>query len=505
MGEHSWRAPTGRSLPETVARRSGFKRPACTSTRSFSGSVGARRPSNTGDMPATETSSLTLGLARFTLITALAGLALGCARDDSGGGDGGSGGAETGADGSGDAGDDGGSGGGMGDGGDGDDGGDDGDGDDGSDGDDGGEPAVPHALGTIVLGETHRADGGSSTPLVSASFIPDAAATGSGCSEEVAGCRVSTPADCGECADGEYCGFDDQCQASCLPVCDAVCGAGQVCYFPSPGQSGCRDVESFDAGALSFTGTTTAITLFPPYAYMGDTGGAPFVPGASIGVSASGATGAGFEAFDRMFTGTDLVQTNLDELNVGDFLDADSATITWPAGTDELTVTASIAGQMGQSGTIVCEADDTAGSFAFPRAAIDAVLGDDALSTASFSVTRRRVATHKDGVTKGMLLEATVQPVGWIDLITQSTESATVQVQSCEECLTSANENQCNAQAQACLDDAECPLYFQCLQAGNSFDFCDTEYPQGATVGDAVFACQCDVCDYECPGAEYCE
>ncbi len=303
------------------------------------------------------------------------------------------------------------------------------DGDTDGPGDDGGPPAGPHAMGTIMLGEAHAAEGGNATPIVSASFVPDAALVAKACTQEVAGCTISLAPDCGDsgCDVGEYCGFDDACQSTCLDICDADCGPGQVCYFPSPGNASCKAVETFDAGALTFGGTTTALTLFPPYTFNGEASGAPFAPGSTLSVDASGATAAGYEAFSREFEATSLLQTDLELLGIQQAYGDGPIPIGWTAGAESITVTAAVASIEGQVGTVVCEADDATGSFSFPREAIDAAIDGGALSGITLTVTRKRTELHTDLSTTGQLLDTTVQPEGWLELVTMSSESFTVE------------------------------------------------------------------------------
>ncbi|HFE44447.1 MAG TPA: hypothetical protein ENJ18_02990, partial [Nannocystis exedens] len=89
-----------------------------------------------------------------------------------------------------------------------------------------GEPDVPHAHGTIVLGETHAAAGGSSTPFVSAGFVPNTEnLSDKGCFENVSGCQIALTPDCGDgCESNEYCTFNDSCASTCVRICDASCG-----------------------------------------------------------------------------------------------------------------------------------------------------------------------------------------------------------------------------------------------------------------------------------------
>ncbi|MCY1062169.1 hypothetical protein [Nannocystis sp. SCPEA4] len=295
--------------------------------------------------------------------------------------------------------------------------------------DDTGEPAGPHALGVIVLGETHLTTVGTASPSVSASFIPDAdTGATAACSKTVAGCQIALVPECiGSCGAGEYCGFDDACQSACVPLCDADCGVDEVCYFSSPGVSACKPIESFDAGVLTFFGTPLAITLFPPYVFMSDADSAPFAPGGAAKIQASGATNAGFEAFEREFTGTEFIQTNptLDKISLADAFGPGDIPVSWIPGNDEITITATVTSADFKTGTITCEANDAAGNFAVPRAALEAALGGATVSGLTLVITRQRTDRHKDLTTTGTLTGQTVQPVGWLEIVTSSTESHT--------------------------------------------------------------------------------
>jgi hypothetical protein len=118
---------------------------------------------------------------------------------------------------------------------------------------------------------------------------------------------------------------------------------GQECYFASPGQPACRTIETFDAGALVFVGTTSPITLYPPYSYPGTAGMAPYAPSAMIQVQASGATAAGFDSFTVNTTGTTLVQTTppLDTIPKTTVFGLGALPVGWVAGSDTVTVSLS--------------------------------------------------------------------------------------------------------------------------------------------------------------------
>ncbi|MEZ4451304.1 MAG: hypothetical protein R3B09_17625 [Nannocystaceae bacterium] len=397
----------------------------------------------------------------------------------------------------------------------------------GSDSDsDTGEPSGPHALGSIVLGESHPALGGSATPSVSAVFIPDAAEGGAAaCTETLSGCTLTKIPECkGGCEADEYCGFNDSCGATCLPICDAQCKDGEVCYFPSPGTTGCKAIESFDAGALSFLGTPIPITLFPPYAFMGDNG-SPFSSGGAATVQASGAAGAGYEAFERDFTGAQFIQTSpsLDKIPFADVFGSGDIPVKWVAGTGKVTITATVQSADFKFGTITCEADDASGSFAVPRAALEAAIDGEAVNGLTLSVSRRRRDLHTDLTTKGTLISQTVQPVGWLEIITSSTEFHTyegcapgeaicddscVDVQSdsdnCGECGSACpgddycSEGGCVGQTTcfACADDSEtgacksqanaCAANSSCATFKTCFLECDTQACADACVEAAT-------------------
>ena len=335
---------------------------------------------------------------------------------------------------------------------------------------DAGNPGNPlagaHALGTITLGEAHAPNGGSSTPLVYATFIPDASGD-TGCASSVSGCTFIAPASCGTgstaCSAKQVCTYDAQCNAACTDACTAQCPAGQECYFPSPGQPGCRQIESFDAGALAFAGTTTPITLFPPYSYQATTSGSPFLAGASIEVQASGATGAGFDKFDEKLTATTFLQTSppLNQTALTTVFDGSTVPISWAPGQDTVNITVSGAG-----GSATCVASDGSGHYDLPHAVIQAAIGNGGPSYVSISVSRVHQDVYKNLTTHGTLLTATVQPTAWLALSTSSTETATFQ--GC----TSATQTLCNDGCKSTQTDSQ-----NCGTCGNvcpTGQYCET-------------------------------
>jgi hypothetical protein len=318
----------------------------------------------------------------------------------------------------------------------------------------------PHALGTIVLGESHAS--GTSTPrrIVAVSFVPDAALSRVA-TRNVAGCE-HTPA------------------ATAAPK------------APDAGAS-----ESFDAGPVAVSGATTPITLYPPYTYEGDTDGAPFLAGAKLEVQGSGAVGAGFEKFDETFTATQFLQTSpaLAQLPRTSVFGTGSLPVAWAAGGDDIFITVSGAG-----GALRCKASDAEGRFEIPREVIKTALGGS--TNLSLSVARERTETKKGKKTRGELTGATVQPTGWLALTTTSAETASFQCSgaectgvsatTCHDCRTSA----CKTEFDACTADATCPMLRTCLDAcadSACRNTCFTKWPEPAAKAKngALYKCQC--------------
>ncbi len=384
-------------------------------------------------------------------------------------------------------------------------------------GDPTGEPMDgPHALGTIVLGESHPAAGGQTTPFVSASFIPDADGIGgaAACTESVAGCQLALVPDCKDSCDAsEYCGFDAGCKPTCQKICDAPCAMGEVCYFPAPDTTGCKKLESFDAGALTFIDTPIPITLFPPYAFMSDANASPFAPGSKATLKASGASDAGFEKFERDFTGTDFMQTSpkLDAIGFSDVFGDGPLPVKWTPGTGQVTITASVTSSDFTFGTITCKADDAKGSFDVPREALKAAIDGADIANLTLSVQRQRTDWYKDLTTKGELTGVTVQPVGFLQIITSSTEFHAFQGCNpgeavCNDACVDVqyNDKNCGSCGKACAANAFCEAG-KCIGGGggeygmcgwsldNGFYGCaDTDGAEpGASDPDGVFPIDC--------------
>src|SRR5688500_946121 len=165
-------------------------------------------------------------------------------------------------------------------------------------------PGTDHALGTIVLAETHAVGTSDALAVLNATFIPDASITPQSCGMDIDGCTVTVPLDCMPtvCTADQVCAWDDNCMPTCQAACNLACAADEVCYFPFPDAPACRKVEAFDAGRLDFTGTLEPIELYPPYALPPDIPGPLALPEHEITVTGSGATQAGFAAFEAVTT-----------------------------------------------------------------------------------------------------------------------------------------------------------------------------------------------------------
>ena len=264
---------------------------------------------------------------------------------------------------------------------------------------------------------------------MAAAFLPDADAVVDprACAEEVAGCFVARPPECDACDIDEYCGYDDGCAPSCLPLCNASCADDEVCWFPSPGHADCRPIEDFDAGILAFANTAIPITIVPPYSWSGDATGSPFLSGSTLTVQASGAATNGFDAFEHDFTATSLLQTTIDDIALSEAYGDGPVPVRWVAGGDELEITLTAVDLDGVTGTIVCPGDDATGALDVPRMAIDAAIDGGTLSSLSVAVRRSRTEQFEGVGTKGMLTGQTIQPDGWVVLTTWSVEQHTVE------------------------------------------------------------------------------
>jgi hypothetical protein len=296
--------------------------------------------------------------------------------------------------------------------------------------------APPHALGSIRLGELRASATGASSPVVSVAFLPDSK-LGKACTRKIGACEMTEVPKCVTgtatgCPSGETCGFDDSCEPVCIQACTKSCLASEECIFDSGevGGMACAKKDRFDAGALAFDGTTMALTLFPPYAAVAmDGNGAPFLPRSQIKVVATGGLKAGFEKFEETFTATTLLEADppLADLPPSALLGTDDVPVGWRPGEDTVYVSVT-----GTAGTAKCQADDKAGKFEIPRDVIQEVKKTTGTtvpaSSLSISVVRQRRELRRDKKTFGTLSGGqTVQPSGWLELITTSGESHSFQ------------------------------------------------------------------------------
>ena len=430
------------------------------------------------------------------------------------------------------------------------------------------DPALqpPHSLGSIVLGEAHGSGASArSTPIVSATFVPDAI-LGKSCKKTIeAGCEIQQVPKCTKvvgstsgCSTNEICSLDTtSCAAVCKPFatvsCTKACAEDEICTLPagSTGTAGsCVKVESFDAGPLAFSGTTTTITMFPPYRFETTGQGAPFLGGSELRVQAQGAIDAGFEKFDEKFTATTFLQTSpsLAKIPRATVFGSSAIPIGWKPSTasttDNIIITVT-----GSGGTASCKMKDALAKFDIPRTVVQAAQGVGSVGTSpvSISVTRQRKEIHKDKHAKGVLALATIKPDGWLELVTQSTESASFQgctstgqtlcndvcvdvtfdrnncgscgnvcsyVQSCSSgsctgggttcvsCKSTAKSGTCSSQSAQCELDPTCSnLSFCVSQCSNStcVSNCESSYPGAATKFAPLKSCLAGQCGSLCP------
>ena len=448
------------------------------------------------------------------------------------------------------------------------------------------DPALqpPHSLGTIILGESHGSGGTSgstkSTPIVSASFVPDALVTKK-CTETLTnGCEIQKVAKCTKvktsttgCNSNEACTFDTSCSPVCkaFAVCDTTCNADEVCQpkaGSTTGTSGgttttvgeCVKTATFDAGPLAFSGTTTSITMFPPYQFESTGQGAPFLGGAQLTVQASGATGAGFDKFDETFTATTFLQTtpSLSKIAKSDIFGSGSLPIGWAPANDTILISITGAG-----GTATCKVQDSLGKFDVPRSVVQAAQGDTSTTTGtgstslSISVARQKRDIKKDKHAKGSLDLVSVKPDGWLELITLSTESASFQgcgtgqdfcgsadtctdlsydrlncgscgnicpgtqscysgtcsgsssgssgssgsTSTCSTCRNNAESGSCSSQYSTCSANTDCYYLAQCANActtSSCVTSCQSSYPAGVSAFAGLKSCLTSYCSSSC-------
>jgi hypothetical protein len=421
--------------------------------------------------------------------------------------------------------------------------------------DDDDDPAnqPPHSLGVISLGESHASGSSTSAPIVSATFYPDAMLT-KRCTTPVAGCEVFKAPKCTQnkstptgCNTDSYCTLDEQCNAVCkkTATCTKTCKTDEVCKVDDAGKASCVKKESFDAGPIAFSGTTTPITLYPPYKFESDAKGAPFLAGAEIQVQAQGATAAGFEAFDEKFTATTFLQTtpSLKDISGDVVFGTGAIPIAWAPGKDRIYVSVSGAG-----GSAQCKVADSAGKFDIPRELVNAVIGDlpeGSTPNLTITVTRSKKDTKKDKKAKGELSSTQVIADAWLDLVTSSSESQSYRgcakglnacgtecvdlktdnancgacdnactgsltcsngkcvgsAEACDSCTQDAAATTCASQASACNADAECTALLQC--AANCatqacVNTCVQQHPNGQSKAVALQQCLRNACSSVC-------
>lgn len=423
----------------------------------------------------------------------------------------------------------------------------------------------PHSLGSIVLGETHGSGSGTgastrSTPVVSATFLPDALAAKS-CKKAIAGgCEITATPKCTDstttssgCLSNEVCTLDDSCESVCKKVvtCAESCLSDEVCTAKSlTAITGtCVKVQSFDAGPIAFSGTTTSITLFPPYSFQSDGRGAPFLGGSQLRVQAQGALEAGFEAFDETFTSTTFVQTSpaLSKIPRSTIYGSGAIPVGWAPSaasqTDSVIITVT-----GTGGSATCKVKDVDAQFSIPRSVVKAAQGADADASApvSISVTRQRKELHKDKKAKGELTTGTVQPEGWLELVTTSTESASFQgctsaaqtlcddtcttlssdpencgacgnacaanqlcssgtcvinSAACSSCKSTAQSGVCSSQYSTCSATTDCYYLASCVRSCTTaacVSSCNSSYPGGQTAFASLKSCWDTQCYSSC-------
>ncbi len=401
------------------------------------------------------------------------------------------------------------------------------------------------AQGTIALGASHSPGSSVVTPSVSVSFMPDTTVGTASCGQTAVGtCVVTQAPDCTStsCKNGETCGFDSGCNVACIPLCTMTCGTNQKCEFDGNGDMGCHAVQTFDAGAIAISGTNMSIAVYPPYAWKTTDEGSPFAPGASLRVQAAGPVGAGYVAFDQTFTATTFLQANppLDQLNLDDVFGGSDLTLGWLPGNDRVYILAT-----GVGASARCLADDTTGSFSVPRAVIDQVIGSTGVHALALSIERARLERNKGMTTVGSLDNQTIQPHAWLDLVTTSTESISLQAcksgqtscgtkcvdtntdsnncgscgsscsgkacssgtcqtssgGSCSSCEATANTGTCASEYSSCT--GSCKSLLTCVMACAGDTTCESNcystYSAGASAFDSYWSCLCGTaCSSEC-------
>ncbi len=367
----------------------------------------------------------------------------------------------------------------------------------------------PHALGIITLAETHAATGGSATPSLTAVFVPDATGSASRCARALGNCELTLLPACGDCGPDQACVFDERCEPQCVDLCTMSCGVDEECYFAESGSPTCRTRETFDAGGLTFSGTTTPLTVFPPYQFSGMQSGSLFASGATLGVTAEGATAAGFGPFEESFRATSLMQSSpsLSSLTREVVFGTGDLSFGWASRDDEVSVLLSLVTRDAAVATLTCRGTDAEGSLTVPRSALTEAVDGAELSSVFVALTRTRQEVRRGLSTTGRLRTQMVQPEGWLQLTTSSTE--THSFQGCGSGLTACGDT--------CVDLAQSDEH--CGSCGNACDPASNGCNAGScgNCGPGLIGCggscvdldtnllHCGRCDRACASGATCQ
>lgn len=352
------------------------------------------------------------------------------------------------------------------------------------------EDSTPHAGGNILFAESHAALSGSSNVSVSASFYPNVdpvrtCGYSKPTTKTIDGCVFAATVEpddfqkpiCDDSCEG-YCAYDAQCKPKCVVECTKQCDSDSICTFDAKGKQYCKaidddalSIKDFNAGALSFSGETGAVTIRPPYNEAGTTSGIGFIPESEVKVSASGASEVGLEAFKGTFTTTTMLETSLKKLSAKDLYGTGPIKLTWAKGGDDLQIVLT-AGEPGyKTATTTCKAQDATGAFSITRKVLNE-LGKNSttgkasqLNYLSIQMMRTKKTVQKGIKTKGEIEGVKIQPDGWVNFISTSSES--VQLKGCasgtsycedtKECVyLSSDENNCGECGNVCPSGGYC-------------------------------------------------
>ena len=236
---------------------------------------------------------------------------------------------------------------------------------------------------------------------------------------------------------------------------------------------------------------------------------------------------------------------SLSDLSLAKVFGSGDLPVKWKAGEGEVTVSVAVTADDFSSGWLTCEADDTSGSLEIPRDAILAAIDGGDVAGMSVSIERRRVDTTKGLTTTGTLTGVTVEAVGWVDIVTVSTETHTfegcdsnelfcgdecidveydndncgscgnsciegdsceggacVGIGACNACAEDSEEGACKSENDACDADPDCAALKACIKGCNSsacIDECAGDNPDGIDLYNETGYCICeDACYDEC-------